>query len=74
MLLCCVLRSHLIFYCISKFCCSFLSEINLLAWQHFAILKLRKAFSYLLSLILWINRAFSLRAAKFQRLRAVTSL
>lgn len=72
MLLCCVLRSHLIFYCISKFCCSFLSEINLLAWQQFAILKLRKA--DLLSLILWINRAFSLRAAKFQRLRAVTSL
>lgn len=53
-----------------QICCSFLSEINLLAWQQLATLKLRKA--DLLSPILWINKAFSLRAAKFFRPRALT--
>lgn len=52
-----------IFYCTFKFCCSFLSEINLLAWQQFAVLKLEKA--DLLSLILLIMGAFSFRATKF---------
>lgn len=51
------------FYCAFKFCCSFLSEINLLAWQQFSVLKLEKA--DLLFLILLIMRAFSLRATKF---------
>lgn len=72
MFLCCVLWSHLIFYCPFKFGSSFLSEINLLAWQRFAVLKLKKA--DLISLILWINRVLHLRAVKFSKLRrAATS-
>lgn len=50
-------------YCTFKFCCSFLPEINLLAWQQFSVLKLEKA--DLLSLILLIMGAFSLRATEF---------
>lgn len=44
-MLCFILWGVWFFYCTSKFHCSFLSEISLLAWQQFTALKLEEAAS-----------------------------